>query len=204
MSSQSYFQKAILSELGISSWQLQEPSLLAEEFQNTALQAKTSQSNLAQPKIAPVKSSQAEHSDIKSLKGALHKLLEEPSKKQEKEPVQLQVKQKPLTAEPVKLEVDVTDKVVLVGESVSQRLPAWWWRDVLLTLNIDKSRVIKLKENETPKNADKALLALVEEGTAATLFATNNKFTVSSDMSLGPIKKQLWAVLRSRIQTQSK
>ena len=33
MSSQSYYQKAILSELGISSWQLQESSLLSDSIQ---------------------------------------------------------------------------------------------------------------------------------------------------------------------------
>ncbi|MCY7296657.1 hypothetical protein [Alteromonas sp. a30] len=166
MSKQSYFQKAILSELGISSWQLSDVTLLSPEIQSSSAQNYRKQESVPDESITSVYSAQ------------------EPSTQQEAPP---------------KTSVDVTGKVVFASKTLAEKLPQWWVKDVLITLDANQHDLLILEDNEIAANAENAKLILIEEQSAASSIESIPSLTykVTSSLMDSDAKKRLWDVMQN-------
>ena len=191
MSKQSYFQKAILSELGISSWQLSEPSLIHSDFH---------------PQTKPSLVPQAPHTSLDVVKPDLaiaqqtvkHTPSQETLHHNEREN-----QQKP--TQEYMPPIDVKGKILVYKINPDQDLPKWWWHDVLLALNADSNDVITLEAEQTARNMSLAALIIAPHPTL--IFDKSALalplYTLNEGIESSAAKQRLWQILQSQSEKLS-
>lgn len=171
MSDQNEFQKAVLSELGITSWHLADQSLLSPEITS---------SEMTSPEIVVTERPDMDVPDQDV--GVPDQDIETPTANKRTEQ----------TSDVVKIPaLDLSDKIVVPAEMLNM-IPDWWLADLLLTLDLQQDSILLLTPDSPTINEQKAVL-VVSAGESFEM--QSNQITLPGNLSVPNVKKTLWQSL---------
>lgn len=178
MSDQNEFQKAVLSELGITSWHLADQSLLSPEMAS---------SEMTSPEIVVTERPDMDVPDQDV--GVPDQEVGVPDQDVETPTANKTTEQ---TSDVVKIPaLDLSDKIVVPAEMLNM-IPDWWLADLLLTLDLQQDSILLLTPDSPTINEQKAVL-VVRAGESFEM--QSNQITLPGNLSVPNVKKTLWQSL---------